>query len=95
MKILEFFQGEDGMLSAKRLGYLSTVPVSSFGTFWLCNKLAENGNAELSVQLWTSYLIFSAVLGGFVSAELIPTILLAIRGVTLNKDKKDDEKTIN
>lgn len=94
MKILEFFQGEDGIMSAKRLGYLSTVPVSSFGTLYLCNKLIEKGQPDLSVQLFTSYLIFSAVLGGFVSAELIPTILLSIRGIISNKDQKQNDKNI-
>lgn len=93
MKISELFKDSQGRMSSKRLGYLSTVPVSSFGTLWICYLLIKSSNPAMAVQVWTSYLIFSAVLGGFVSAELIPTILLAVRGIS-NKKKKD-EKTTN
>ena len=91
MKILEFFQGITGEMSSKRLGYLSTIPFVLVGTIWICGKLIENGKPEMAVDVWKCFYIFSAILGGFVSAELIPTILLAVRGIN-NKEIKNDEK---
>ena len=56
-KFIEFFQGTNGDMSSKRLGYLSTIPVSLFGTIWLCNKLIDSGKAELAVDVWNSLLL--------------------------------------
>lgn len=79
-KILEFLQSSTGEMSSKRLGYLSTVPASIFGTIYMCNKLIEAGNPSMAVDLWNSFLVFSAVLGGFVSVEVILPIIKAIKG---------------
>jgi hypothetical protein len=94
MKILEFFQGISGEMSSKRLGYLSTIPFVLVGTVQICNKLINTGNPDLAVDIWKYFYVYCAVLGGFVSAELIPTILLAVRGIN-NKEIKNDEKTNN
>lgn len=83
-KFLEFLQSSTGEMSSKRLGYLSTVPASIFGTIYMCNKLIEANNAALAVDLWNSFLIFSAVLGGFVSVEVILPIIRAIKGKEKN-----------
>ncbi len=96
-KLLEFLQGSSGELSSKRLGYLSTIPVVLGGTIWICNKLILTANAALAVDVWNSFLIFSAVLGGFVSVETIPTIINAIKGrINLPKEelKKTDENPL-
>jgi hypothetical protein len=96
-KFLEFFQGVSGEMSSKRLGYLSTIPVSSVGTIWICDRLIDSGNAALAVQVWDSFLIFSAVLGGFVSVELIPGIIASFRGkiASVIKPKKEDQNVEN
>lgn len=79
-KFLEFFQSSAGEMSSKRLGYLSTIPASIFGTTYICNKLINSGNPQLAVDLWNSFLIFSAVLGGFVSVEVLLPIIKAFKG---------------
>ena len=57
-------------MSSKRLGYLATIPASILGTTYICNRLINSGNPQLAVDLWNSFLMFSAVLGGFVSVEV-------------------------
>jgi hypothetical protein len=79
-KLLEFFQSSAGELSSKRLGYLATIPASIWGTIHLCNKLIATGNGALAVDLWNSFLVFSAILGGFVSVEIIPEVIRSIKG---------------
>lgn len=76
----QFFENNSKQLSSKRLGYLASLPFSCFGTIWICNKLIDSGNPALAVDVWNSFLIFSAVLGGFVSAEMLIPILNLIRG---------------
>lgn len=94
MKILEFFKGITGEMSSKRLGYLSTIPFVLGGTIWICKKLIENGKPEMAVDVWKCFYVYSAILGGFVSAELIPTILLSVRGILSNKQQNKDDKNI-
>ena len=96
-KFLEFLQGSSGEMSSKRLGYLSTIPVSLAGTIWICDRLIDSNNAAMAVQVWDSFLIFSAVLGGFVSAELIPTVVASFRGkiASVSKPKKEDQNVEN
>ena len=96
-KFLEFLQGPSGEMSSKRLGYLSTIPFSLAGTIWICDKLIDSKNAAMAVQVWDSFLIFSAVLGGFVSAELIPTIVASFRGkiASASKPKKEVKNVEN
>lgn len=79
-KFLEFFQSSSGEMSSKRLGYLATIPASIFGTIWICNKLIKASRAELAVDVWNSFFIFSAVLGGFVSIEVIQSLICAWKG---------------
>ncbi len=92
-KLLEFLQGSSGELSSKRLGYLSTVPVVLGGTVWICNKLIATGNAALAVDVWNYFFVFSAVLGGFVSAELFIEVIHAIKGKTIITGKEEPKKT--
>lgn len=80
-KFIEFFQSSAGEMSSKRLGYLSTIPASIFGTIYICNKLIDSKHPEMAVDLWSSFLFFSAVLGGFVSVEIILPIIKAIKGI--------------
>jgi hypothetical protein len=82
-KFLEFFQGASGEMSSKRLGYLATIPASILGTIWICNKLIDSGKAELAVDVWNSFFVFSAVLGGFVSIEVIQSLICAWKGKTI------------
>jgi hypothetical protein len=80
MKFSQFLKSSSGELSSRRLGYLSTIPATIFGTFYLCNELIDKGAAEPAVNLWSSFLIFSAVLGGFVSADVVISIIKILKG---------------
>lgn len=86
---LQFFQGRGGDMSSKRLGYLSTIPFSLVGTIWICNKLIDNGRAELAVDVWQSFYVFSAILGGFVSLEVVQNFISAWKGKNLETTKKE------
>lgn len=74
-KLLEFLQSSSGEMSSKRLSFLSTMFCVLVGTFWICNKLIATGHPELAVDLWNSFFIYSAVLGGFVSIEIIQNLI--------------------
>ena len=87
-KFIEFFQGSNGDMSSKRLGYLLTIPFSLIGTIWLCNKLIDSGKAELAVDVWNSFYIFSAVLGGFVSLEVVQSFIATYKGRTIQEPIK-------
>lgn len=84
-KIVGFLQNKSGENSSKRLGYLSTIPFTNFGTIWLCDSLVKNGKPELAVDVWNSFYIFSAVLGGFVSLELVKEFIFAWKGKTITE----------
>lgn len=79
-KLLEFLQSSSGELSSKRLGFLSTLPFATYGTYRLCIKLIVSGNAVLAVNIWNSFLIFSGFLGGFVTAELVIKLISILKG---------------
>lgn len=94
-KLLEFLQSSTGEMSSKRLGYLSTIPASIFGTIYMCNKLIQAGSAAMAVDLWNSFLVFSAVLGGFVSVEVILPIIKAIKGSDIVKQQGEEKNVQN
>jgi len=79
-KLLQFFQGSSGEMSSKRLGYLSTIPFATYGTYKLCNKLINSDHADLAVNIWNSFFIFSAFLGGFVTIELVIKLIAILKG---------------
>jgi hypothetical protein len=79
-KLLEFLQSSSGELSSKRLGYLSTIPFTLLGTIWICDKLIKNSHPELAVEVWNSFFIFSAILGGFVSLEILQNLITDWKG---------------
>lgn len=87
MSIVQFFKDANGHLSSKRLGYLSTIPFILIGTVWICDKLINKGDSSLAVEIWNSFFIFSAVLGGFVSAESLLKLLSVLRGVNSKEIK--------
>lgn len=100
-KCLQFLQGKSGEMSSKRLGYLSTIPFANMGTVWLCDSLIKNGKPELAVDAWNSFFIFSAVLGGFVSLELVKEFIFAWKGKTITETvitgteiKQKEEKNV-
>lgn len=77
---LKFFQGKSGELSSKRLGYLSTIPFVNIGTIWFCDSLIKSSQPQLAVEVWNGFFIFSAVLGGFVSLELVKEFVIVWKG---------------
>jgi len=87
-KFSEFFQSASGEMSSKRLGYLSTIPASIFGTFWICKALINANEPELAVEVWNSFFVFSAVLGGFVSLEVIQNLISAWKGKAIIQKKE-------
>lgn len=81
-----FLKNSKNEKSSKRLGYLSTLPFINIGTIWLCSILIKTNHPKYAIDVWNSFLIFSAVLGGFVSMELLPSIIAAF------KKTKESEK---
>ena len=79
-KLLEFFQSSSGEMSSKRLGYLSTIPFATIGTYLFCNKLVNTNHADLAIDVWNSFFIFSAVLGGFVSIDAVTKLISSFKG---------------
>jgi Mg2+/Co2+ transporter CorB len=86
--ITEFFKNSYGVFSSKRLGYLLSIPFILIGTIWLCNKLINVGKPELAVEIWKFFYLFSAVLGGFVSMEVLPNIFLALNKKVKSKNNE-------
>lgn len=86
--IADFLKNNCGNFSSKRLGYLLSIPFVLIGTIWLCNKLINVGKPELAVEIWKFFYLFSAILGGFVSMEVLPNIFLALnRKITKKKNE--------
>lgn len=85
-----FLKNSKNEKSSKRLGYLSTVPFSTVGTIWLCSVLVHTNHPKYAVDVWNSFLIFSAVLGGFVSMELLPNIIGAFKRGKVDESDKEN-----
>lgn len=90
--ISQFFKGNNGSFSSKRLGYLLSIPFILIGTIWLCNKLIDVGKPELAVEIWKFFYLFSAVLGGFVSMEILPNIFSAFNRKTKTIKSNESSK---
>jgi len=89
-KLLEFFQDLfKWMSSGRRLGFLSTIPFATYGTYKLCTKLIETEHAYLAVNIWNSFFIFASVLGGFVTVDAVTKLISSFKGK--NDPKKDIE----
>lgn len=78
-KLLEFFQAPSGEMSSKRLSWLLTIPFATYGTYKLCIILIISEQSEMAVNLWNSFLIFSAVIGGFVTIDAITNLISVLR----------------
>lgn len=75
MKAILSFLSSTNQLSSKRLAWLPTTLACTIGTFWLCNALLDANKPELALSVWYSYIVYSLILGGFVTADIIERIL--------------------
>lgn len=82
MKILLEFLSAASSLSSKRLAWLPTTIAITIGMFWLIEKLCKASQFSIALDVWYSYVFYSLVLGGFVTADIIERIL--------NKEKSRD-----
>jgi hypothetical protein len=75
MSLIQFLQSSSGENSSKRLGFIISLIVSSYCIFAFPEQMIAAGKSKEAFKLIASYFIYSAVLGGFVTAELIIKII--------------------
>jgi len=85
-RIFEFFQSNK-KFSSKRLGYISTIPFTIYGTIHICDKLIMTNQGQFVVDIWLGFFTYSAVLGGFVAMEPVKNILT---NLLTKKNTKND-----
>lgn len=89
---LEFFQSSSGENSSKRLAFILSVLVASYVVISSSSAMIIEGRAEQAVKVLGYYLLFSAVLGGFVTAEIL---LKFIEKVIELKNGRGDDRDSN
>lgn len=78
----QFLKDGNQKLSSKRIAFLFSLPLVFYGTFYFGNLLIKNDFADQFVIVWCSFLLYSALIGGFIAIE-------PIRKIT-NKIKKNE-----
>ena len=89
MNFLQFFQSSSGENSSKRLAFLISIIIASYGVISSTNTMIAEGKAEEAVKLWGYFFAYSAFLGGFVTAEIITKIL------ELKNGRRGDDNNVN
>jgi len=85
--IMKFLQNH---YSSKRSGFITTVIVSCLGVLATTRDLVINNHPELAVDLWQSFFIFSSVLGGFVTTELLIKLVEIIKNANHQNNSLPD-----
>lgn len=80
----DVLKDKTGLFSSKRLGYLISLPAANYGTIFICNKLIENQKYDLAADVWSGFLIFVAILGGFVTFEALSDLIVKITTIYKN-----------
>jgi hypothetical protein len=70
----QFITDGNQKLSSKRIAFLFSLPFVFYGTFHFGNMLIQNKNADQFVIVWCSFLLYSALIGGFIAIEPIKKI---------------------
>lgn len=68
--LLDFLKSSTGELSSKRLAFIFCQPFIIIGFLGAGSFLLERGQYILVLDLWNSFLFYSAALGGLVTSEL-------------------------
>lgn len=93
--LLKFLQSSSGENSSKRLAFLLSILIACYGVINTSGRLIDSDNPELAVDLWQSFFIFVAFLGGFVTAELLIKLVEIIKNaksrsnITVNSNSSD------
>ena len=68
---LKFFKDKNGELSSRRLVWIATVPFVIFGTFLFCYIFIHTNKADSAKEIWLYFLVYSGVIGGFVTVDSV------------------------
>lgn len=89
MNFLQFFQSSSGENSSKRLAFLISIIIAGYGVISSTNAMIMEGKADQAVALWGYFFFYSAVLGGFVTLEMVTKIFEIKNG--RNNDRNDNQ----
>jgi len=82
----QFLKDGNQKLSSKRIAFIISLPLVFIGTLYFGNMLIKNNFADQFVIIWCSFLLYSALIGGFIAIEPIRKIS--------NKIKKNENNWI-
>lgn len=68
--LLDFLRSATGDLSSKRLAFIFLQPFVVIGFLGISYVLLKKGQFALALDVWNSFLFYSAALGGLVTSEL-------------------------
>jgi uncharacterized membrane protein len=74
LTLTEFLKDGNQKLSSKRIAFIFSLPLVFFGTLYFGNMLIKNNFADQFVIIWCSFLLYSALIGGFIAIEPIRKI---------------------
>jgi hypothetical protein len=74
LTLSQFLKDGNQKLSSKRIAFIISLPFVFYGTFHFGNMLIQNDNADQFVIVWCSFLLYSAMIGGFIAIEPIKKI---------------------
>lgn len=74
LTLSQFLKDGNQKLSSKRIAFLFSLPLVFYGTFYFGNLLIKNDFADQFVIVWCSFLLYSALIGGFIAIEPIRKI---------------------
>jgi uncharacterized membrane protein len=70
----QFLKDGNQKLSSKRIAFIISLPLVFIGTLYFGNMLIKNNFADQFVIIWCSFLLYSALIGGFIAIEPIRKI---------------------
>jgi len=79
LTLTEFLKDGNQKLSSKRIAFILSLPLVFGGTFYFGNLLIKNNFADQFVIVWCSFLLYSALIGGFIAIEPIKKITNKIK----------------
>jgi hypothetical protein len=79
LTLSQFITDGNQKLSSKRIAFIFSLPFVFYGTFHFGNMLIQNDNGDQFVIVWCSFLLYSALIGGFIAIEPIKKITNKIK----------------
>lgn len=68
---LKFLQSSSGELSSKRLAFIFCQPFIILMALRLIEGFIDNGDSELAFKVFVALCVYSSLLGGMVTSELL------------------------